>query len=306
MSYLFAAFSVILLLPLVLILNIGISKKGKILITVSSFILATLALFGQLSYSFWQIGLIIVLLIMLLSYLFIQRFEKLIFETNQELKYVNNPEIVLIFEEETEDSPLLDDIDIQTTSINQENNNEILEPNLSITEELSIREEVTPLVSNLNEELIAEEQINLDDLIETLIFNQNESLPQELDESLFEEKLSNYTVVDEKEIIEWSDFEGNRENNLENHESQIDYKEDFSQLFESDLEEITPFELTKQSNEEEEKIKIIEIDEDVIIPIKDFVPLDTGNDSKEKIKKEEKPDKKETYLAEIEKLLEED
>lgn len=78
-NYLFALASLIILVPLLYILPIGFSKKGKFIIITTSFLLATLGLLANMIFVWWQIALLILTLVILSSFLLEKKIHHLLF-----------------------------------------------------------------------------------------------------------------------------------------------------------------------------------------------------------------------------------
>lgn len=78
MIYLFSLLALILLLPILYFIPIGISVKGKLLIAGIAFGLTLLGLVASTQYSIWMIGIMLMILLGLSSYMIEQRFSGLI------------------------------------------------------------------------------------------------------------------------------------------------------------------------------------------------------------------------------------
>ncbi|WP_282138757.1 hypothetical protein [Rossellomorea aquimaris] len=78
MIYLFSLLALILLLPILYFIPIGISVKGKLLIAGIAFGLTLLGLVASTQYSIWMIGIMLMVLLGLSSYMIEQRFSGLI------------------------------------------------------------------------------------------------------------------------------------------------------------------------------------------------------------------------------------
>ncbi|MGE6751871.1 hypothetical protein ACQKFO_00420 [Rossellomorea sp. NPDC071047] len=77
MIYLFSLLALILLLPILYFIPIGISVKGKLLIAGIAFGLTLLGLVASTQYSIWMIGIMLMILLGLSSYMIEQRFSGL-------------------------------------------------------------------------------------------------------------------------------------------------------------------------------------------------------------------------------------
>lgn len=78
MIYLFSLLALILLLPILYFIPIGISVKGKLLIAAIAFGLTLLGLVASTQYPIWMIGIMLVILLGLSSYMIEQRFSGLL------------------------------------------------------------------------------------------------------------------------------------------------------------------------------------------------------------------------------------
>lgn len=300
MPYLFALLSLILLLPLVMFLNIGFSKKGRLLIMTSSLFIAALGLLVQMSYPLWQIVLLILLLIAVLTYLFNNRLEGIVFETDTEIEYMNEREQLLIIEE--------DELEYQTFIKHQakEKPSVLAEEDkvLNVTTKTVLgdesfegeKEEETPLLVTHEELLLPNDSVDLDNMIEELILNNDFSITEE--QTQMNDSMEEFDVEEKMQDIVVSSVEEILPNEI--NEVKVEESHTFVSM-NSELEEIKPFVLTDRIEIEPN----IEIDfgEDEIVPIKEFKPI---KKDVEMIMKKEKVVRKENYLSEIEKLLEED
>lgn len=78
-NLLLAIVSLVILVPIIYFLPLGLSTKGKILVTFVSFFLAIVGLFAQLSFSLWQTSLVLLLLVFLSSIVIDSRLKKIIY-----------------------------------------------------------------------------------------------------------------------------------------------------------------------------------------------------------------------------------
>ncbi|MFD2446232.1 hypothetical protein ACFSO7_19920 [Bacillus sp. CGMCC 1.16607] len=368
MPYLFAVLSIFLLLPLVMFINIGISKKGKLLIILLSFIISALGLLSLISYPLWQSAAIMLLLILVTTYLMNERYEKFLFELNT--KEENNHHI---FTKEIEKIVILEEEELYTEDELFEDQNQAIfvteEVAVTVEEELStIHDEVALIVSNelstsyeeftnteeklssILEEMKVKkidefttnsvEVVNLDEMKEEKL----QFLNKPSDEILEMKKIDNFMMNFKKnedeiaiqieghskvvelfdnlnetsnlevseipnlsDIINEIEFEELENSNIILNEAESVYQtekmdnEAFISEFENELEEIDPRTFSERNDEEKETI--IELEEE-IIPFKIFVTDPSKTIDLEPMKKA--PKKKENYLSEIEKLLEEE
>lgn len=78
-NLLLAIVSLVILVPIIYFLPLGLSTKGKILVTSVSFFLAVVGLFAQLSFPLWQTSLVLLLLVFLSSIVIDSRLKKIIY-----------------------------------------------------------------------------------------------------------------------------------------------------------------------------------------------------------------------------------
>lgn len=78
-NYLFALASLIIIVPLLHILPLGFSRKGKFIIIATSFSLATLGLLANTILGLWQIALLILTLVIISSFLLDRKIHHLLF-----------------------------------------------------------------------------------------------------------------------------------------------------------------------------------------------------------------------------------
>ena len=76
-----AAVSLVLLVPVLFILPLGLKRKGKFILLAASFLIAIVGILAQHTLPLWQAGLIVVLLAFLTAYLLDQRVGKTLFVT---------------------------------------------------------------------------------------------------------------------------------------------------------------------------------------------------------------------------------
>ena len=76
-----AAVSLVLLVPVLFILPLGLKMKGKFILLAASFLIAIVGILAQHTLPLWQAGLIVVLLAFLTAYLLDQRVGKTLFVT---------------------------------------------------------------------------------------------------------------------------------------------------------------------------------------------------------------------------------
>jgi hypothetical protein len=291
LPYLFALLSVILLLPIVMFLNIGISKKGKLLIILIGLFIAVLGTFSQLTYPLWQVAISLLLLIAISTYFLTERFNTLLVDTKKTLMHHDEVEKLTILEDDEDEI-------VQTQT--EGNYPEMIEMDDFVNYEGAI----TPLAEvdkNVHEELTAKVDQNE---IEPFI-PENNSLDQQEVIHLIEPDDS-YERFDEV-MIEIKEQENERD-----FEKEIDFEEieilpskiiiiderNDNPHFEDEIEEIDPELLTRKVElEDEERLEFV----DEIVPIQPT----TSKNSVDITKNPEK-DMKVKYLSEIEKLLEED
>ncbi|KAB2334093.1 hypothetical protein [Bacillus mesophilum] len=75
-SFILAAISLIVIIPLVIYLPLGLTKKGKVVMTVLSFSFALLGIAGQSVMELWKLLLILLLLVVMSGYLMMKRSEQ--------------------------------------------------------------------------------------------------------------------------------------------------------------------------------------------------------------------------------------
>ncbi|MFC5733676.1 hypothetical protein [Cytobacillus gottheilii] len=75
-SFILAAISLIVIIPLVIYLPLGLTKKGKVMMTVLSFSFALLGIAGQSVMELWKLLLILLLLVVMSGYLMMKRSEQ--------------------------------------------------------------------------------------------------------------------------------------------------------------------------------------------------------------------------------------
>jgi ABC-type multidrug transport system fused ATPase/permease subunit len=302
MPYLFALLSIILLLPFVLYLNLGITKKGKLVIIVLSLLMSVLGILAQMSYPLWQIALIILLLGFFLTYLLNNRFETLLFQNNNENEQNNYIEenfeyrnTIRILEEEEE---VPEKETNEKNSIVNENNQDMIDH----------------LIRSLHDQ--GENDSIAKDFIETSNLDENEtSILVEFkdDEEIDQLSQLQYTEDQSDSLVEIPLGEEDLSNTIEEmikegeEQSDSQKQKNVDQIvnndFEDEIEEIEAIIFSSKAVEKTEEIEIIDFDEDEIVPIKEFRPIQKEEDTKFK---NEQSVKKENYLSEIEKLIEEE
>ena len=83
-----AAVSLVLLVPVLFILPLGLKMKGKFILLAASSLIAIVGTLAQYTLPLWQAGLIVVLLAFLTAYLLDQRVGKTLFVSNMNKKEV--------------------------------------------------------------------------------------------------------------------------------------------------------------------------------------------------------------------------
>lgn len=272
MVYLFAFISIFLLLPFIWFLKLGISKKGKLLIIISSFIISLLALLTQSSYPIWQTILICLILIATITYLLNKRFENILFEPSDRFPRIQMDNRLIQLE--------IDDFGHEYDDMNDE--------------EYFYKDELDRVIEEVEE--VQQKEINL----------LNE---QNLDEST--EELKNNELIEQNEIGDLILEELNLEDisleklDLENRELvEIDQEQKKEESpfveFLNEIKELSPDLFSEIVVEDED---IIELDDNEIIPVKEFKPSTPKEMDSELNKKQ--PVNRKNYLSEIEKLMEE-
>lgn len=325
MPYLLALLSIIILLPFLLYLNLGITKKGKLVIVALSLLMSVLGILAQMNYPLWQIVLIILLLGFFLTYLLNNRFQSLLFQNNNENeqnKYTEenfeyrNTLLILEEDEETEHGKNV------RNSIVNENNQDMIDNHIrslhdqtendstaiDFTETSNLDENETSILEEMKDEELLR-QIGQPQYIEYL----SDSIEEII---LVEEDLSDTIEEIIKEGEELADSQKNLvqivNDDLEVSNPIIPIVEEELSLtvvpnaledFEDEIEEIESIKFSSKAVEKKEEIELIDFEEDEIVPILEFSPIPKEAGTKYK---NEQSVKKENYLSEIEKLLEED
>ncbi|HYK71573.1 MAG TPA: hypothetical protein VEV44_00365, partial [Pseudoneobacillus sp.] len=319
--------------PILFFLNIGISKKGKLSIVISSLLIAISGLLAQWSYPLWQTVLILLLLITTLSYLLHTRFEKFIYMNNEDIDFVMDKDNFTIYvddeDEDEEEEEEEEEKDVSTLTslleekvlvapIEEESLGQTTDQLDLILSELEIQPEEESLIL---ETLTSEEDYSHNTLkdgfsSEVIKLSQEEenellNLLKETEEKAETIKLDfvmkeqlNLTEETDTELVELPKHWEHSVENVEIDSNIENPKEYITVDFANELEEITPLTFKEKLNDEIDEESIVEnvLDVDEIIPLKEFTPVP----NKETVAvKKELPLKKQNYLSEIEKLLEE-
>ncbi|PLS16869.1 hypothetical protein CVD28_14530 [Bacillus sp. M6-12] len=78
-TFILAAASIVLLVPVLFLLPIGMGIKGKLLITGASLLISAVAMLADVTMPLWQSMLVALLLVIIITYLFIKRFSGIVF-----------------------------------------------------------------------------------------------------------------------------------------------------------------------------------------------------------------------------------
>jgi ABC-type multidrug transport system fused ATPase/permease subunit len=304
LSYIFALVAVLILLPIILFLKLGLSKKGKIIILSSSLLIAIIALLAQISYPLWQVVLICLLLVVVVTFLLNQRYETLMFETKinpKQTLFVQVSDVLQdldedqLFEEEynqLKNSRLAKEktvnssetVDVLNIDVENHEKEVIVEPS-EITDYPNEQMKITPvtLETKLEDEMNEIDVNELFKMDEIEIKDTGEKQLYELDEMDFKER-DTKQLLELEEIEMIHDFAEN--NNTKGGNIEIEILNDLEEMDIDFLEEIKLPDINKESQltyEIESRTK----------------KLDSNTKRNPQIKKE-------NYLSEIEKLLEED
>jgi hypothetical protein len=288
LSYIFALLSVLFLLPFILFLKIGYSKKGKIIILSCSLLIAMLTLLAQINYPFWQVVLISVFLVIIMSYVLYERYERVIFKTNNN-KFTNNINQNINVRKEVDES--LFNFDEESSLDDYKDLKE---------EQVFIKEELEEQPQNTLEPIVEMNFINMEqhdnnDFIEEIEINDYPIETTELIPLTFENKLE-AKLEDNIEETYLDD------NEIKLNEIDVINEIDAKKL--SGMDEIDKIDITDEAEMTYlEEIDMTDIPDNQSHPNEEVIPISKKVDPK--IKKEA-PMKRENYLSEIERLLEED
>ncbi|MED3549167.1 hypothetical protein [Cytobacillus praedii] len=92
-NLLLATLSLVILVPIIYFLPLGLSSKGKILVTFVSFFLAIIGLLAQLSFPLWQTSLVLLVLVFLSSIVIDSRLRKIIYPLSEKKNVHSHDEI---------------------------------------------------------------------------------------------------------------------------------------------------------------------------------------------------------------------
>ena len=92
-NLLLATLSLVILVPIIYFLPLGLSSKGKILVTFVSFFLAIIGLLAQLSFPLWQTSLVLLVLVLLSSIVIDSRLRKIIYPLSEKKNVHSHDEI---------------------------------------------------------------------------------------------------------------------------------------------------------------------------------------------------------------------
>lgn len=101
--YLFAIASLILISPIFLFLPIGLTKKGKVIVIITSFLIAVLGLTATSAFQWWQFISLMLLLVLLSSFLLDKKMQHILYAENSTDVIDSNP-----FDEAVEEKFLKD------------------------------------------------------------------------------------------------------------------------------------------------------------------------------------------------------
>ncbi|MCC3356555.1 hypothetical protein [Bacillus sp. REN16] len=288
-SLLFAIISLLLILPIIYFIPFGFTKKGKIIILISAFIVFIIGLAARTVMSVWQTGIVLILLAIGVTYILATRFGNKLFEKNEYELGSENKVIKFELEDGIEEemrSQVVHKEELilptfepsaslsipEQTDENQLENTDFLDETIDERFEL---EEVSEVQNELNNEIVYEEiedkkevQIsnnnNLDDLLKELeleLETANQK-SEEADEAVVETTVNNDNI-DELEEIEVKDLYTYSQPELE--EINID-----SLQVANDHQEEELIDIADETNDEVmeviEDTKIEEYSEDEIIP----------------------------------------
>lgn len=170
--------SLIVLVPIIYFLPLGLTNKGKGLITLVAFLMANLGILAQNTFTLWQTGLILLLLIILTVYIFDKRLNSFIFS-----KAVEKEPIADLLSESNEE---FDDKIINVDNMNLEENNRLIKetPLLQAEEIIEVkssllkfeddeaieeppsdgkREELVSIEKSIDEKLFTDIPVNVDE-----------------------------------------------------------------------------------------------------------------------------------------------
>ncbi|MED3571440.1 hypothetical protein [Cytobacillus praedii] len=92
-NLLLATLSLVILVPIIYFLPLGLSARGKILVTFVSFFLAIIGLLAQLSFPLWQTSLVLLVLVFLSSIVIDSRLRKIIYPLSEKKNFHSHDEI---------------------------------------------------------------------------------------------------------------------------------------------------------------------------------------------------------------------
>ncbi|TCJ02440.1 hypothetical protein [Cytobacillus praedii] len=92
-NLLLATLSLVILVPIIYFLPLGLSSKGKIVVTFVSFFLAIIGLLAQLSFPLWQTSLVLLVLVFLSSIVIDSRLRKIIYPLSEKKNVHSHDEI---------------------------------------------------------------------------------------------------------------------------------------------------------------------------------------------------------------------
>lgn len=301
--------SLIILVPIIYFLPLGLSHKGKGLLILIAFVFANLGLMVKSSLPVWQAGGIILLLIVLTVYILDRKFSKLLYangktveeDVKEDVQIENAPvesEKKLLTEDtpvnlDEDDLPVASDIALVAELEEEKISMEIHTPSETDEDQL-FKDENNP----------TEEVFQVDELIEDTIEEtvDIDSLPQE--ESGFLSK--------REEIAEDSDGTVVQEEELpaEGYMSEIEQLIEDAEVEEEHTEVSKTEETIEESLAEEiSEVESVEFElvEDILIPETDDEPSVVEEQvelNEEFIAKQEEELPEESYMSEIEQLIE--
>ncbi|WP_077618957.1 hypothetical protein [Bacillus sinesaloumensis] len=260
MEYLiFGIISLLLIFPIVYFLPVGFTKRGKLLVLVSAFIIFIIGLAARAIMGVWQTGIVLILLAIGFTYILATRFERQIFEKNEDNQ--ESEKKMIKFE-------LEDDIEKEIRSSSKVIHGEDTQPIVETNQQDS---------SSLPEEIVEVNQVDTNPIDETL------DEPIEMEElsegnNTLDDELVHEEIMDEPE--EKTSMDSSIDDLLKELEMELENKNDESNddvINEPDVDQQQdngPFELDEIAVIED--ISHIEPEHDDI----DFASLQVNNEDK--------------------------
>jgi hypothetical protein len=250
MIYLFSLLALIFLLPILYFLPIGISKQGKFLIAGISFGLTLLGIAASNLYPIWAIGIMLMILLGLASYIIEQRYTGL-------LEVGAGPESDLY-----EGKYPVNEFRDSTDPVHIEKN-PLESPDVKEDEEIISVEELENVMEKIESEKYKED--NLMGSNETQGTEEHNELLQDNDEALIENEMSDYTTESPQLHEDESEWFIENKNEIEEIEEIEEIKDEYEvEVFEEetvfDEEDLSEIENIVDETTEARDEKLEEID----------------------------------------------